>query len=135
MKSLSELQVLRAYARMINTHDASHLEPYLPDDLRYASQSVLGEITSKNEYIDYITSKLGTIKSSGSGVWAEIAKFDGLTWGHEYGVVLAQGDRNNLISTFFACIEPGVLRRMNMCIIPAPEAGARTGEYPGLDNE
>ena len=45
---------LRAYASMMNTLDSSKLEPLLSDDFHYASQMVLAEIESKQEYLDYI---------------------------------------------------------------------------------
>ena len=42
--SLTAEQALRAYATMMNTLDASQLEPLLADDFHYASQWVFDEI-------------------------------------------------------------------------------------------
>ena len=64
--SLTQEQALQAYATMMNTLDASHLEPLLADDFNYASQWVFAEIESKTAYLNYITPKLETIRKSGT---------------------------------------------------------------------
>ena len=56
-KDLSKEEALWVYAQMMNTLDASNLEPMLAEDFHYASQWVLPEITSKADYLAYITSK------------------------------------------------------------------------------
>ena len=52
--TLTREDALRAYARMLNTLDESHIEPLLADDFHYSSQKVFSEITSKAEFLDYI---------------------------------------------------------------------------------
>jgi hypothetical protein len=69
---LTPTEALRAYARMINTLDASPLEPLLADDFHYASQNVVDEIRSKKEFLDYIEPKLRVMARSGSPVFAEM---------------------------------------------------------------
>lgn len=59
--SLSKEQALKAYATMMNTLDASFLEPLLAEDFHYASQWVLAEIESKSAYLEYIVPKLDAI--------------------------------------------------------------------------
>ena len=46
---------LRAYARMLNTLDIEAFAPLIADDFQYASQKVLDEITSKGEFLEYMT--------------------------------------------------------------------------------
>lgn len=87
---LTEIDALRAYARTMNTLDASHIEP-LDDDFRYSSQWMIGEITSKPEFLDYIKSMLDSIRQSGSRVYAEIAYAN--AWGHDECVVTQRAQK------------------------------------------
>ena len=132
MNPISELEAIRAYAKMINTLEPSHLASMLPDDFHYASQWVMDEITDKSQYMAYITGKITTLKENGQGVWAEIGRFHSMPWGHDFGVILAQKDKRHLVATVFAGIEKGVLKRFDMCCVPPPEMAERTGEYPGI---
>lgn len=128
---LTKEDALRAYARMMNTLDVSHLEPLLADDFHYASQMVFEEITSRNDYIAYITPKLQAIAKSGATVFAEMGRHE---WaggpGSEPCVVMAQWDKDNLVLTVLAKVGDGKIRRLDMCIVPAPTEVRRTGEYP-----
>lgn len=51
---LTELDALRAYARTMNTLDASHIEPLLDENFRYSSQWMAEEFASKQECLDYL---------------------------------------------------------------------------------
>jgi hypothetical protein len=121
---------LRAYAAMMNTLSLEELEPYLADDFHYASQWVLTEISSKQEYVDYIRPKLASVKASGSSVWAEIGhlelEFPGPC------VVLAQGDKEKLVAIVLAQVSNGKIVRLDMCGAPSPLSAQRSGKYPGL---
>jgi hypothetical protein len=124
-------QALRAYATMLNTLDASHLEPLLADDFHYASQWVLEEIESKAEYLAYMVPKLEAIRTSGNPVWAEMGwltqRFPGPC------VVVSQGDKNKLVGVVLAKVEGGGIKRLDLCGAPSPHAAHRTGEYPGRE--
>ncbi len=125
---LTEIDALRAYARMMNTLDTSHIEPLLEDDFRYSSQWMFGEISSKQEFLDYLKPMLVSIKQSGSRVYAEIAVVQ--AWGHNECVVTAEGEKTNLIATVFAHVKGEKIRRIDMCNVPSPSETMRTGEYP-----
>ena len=125
---LTEIDALRAYARMMNTLDTSHIEPLLDEDFRYSSQWMIGEIPSKQEFLDYMESILEPIRQSGGSAYAEIAHAN--AWGHDDCVVTAEGDRENLVATVFAHVKDGKIRRIDMCCDPPPSATMRTGEYP-----
>ena len=125
---LTTEDALRAYAAMMNTLDVSRLEPFLPDDFRYASQWVLSEIESKPAYLDYIAPKLQTVRSNGSRVWAEMAWLDREIPGP--CVVLSQGEKENLVALVLAKVENGQIKRLDMCGAPSPHSARRTGEYP-----
>ena len=53
---------LNKLAEAYQTYDASIVEDYLADDMHYASMWVFHEMTSKEEYMDYLTGKLQTLK-------------------------------------------------------------------------
>ena len=127
--SLTAEEALRAYAAMMNTLDASNLEPFLADDFHYASQWVFAEIESKSAYLEYIVPKLDAIQKSGGAAWAEMGWLD-----HEVPgpcVVMAQGDKDNLLAVVLAKVEDGKIKRLDLCGAPSPHAARRTGEYPG----
>ena len=127
--SLTEEQAVRAYATMMNTLDATCLAPLLADDFHYASQRVFAEIESKSDYLEYITPKLEAIRKSGATVWAELGWLD-----HEFPgpcVVMAQGDKDNLVAVVLAKIEDGKIKRLDLCGAPSPHSARRTGDYPG----
>lgn len=56
---------LTKLAEAYQTYDASIVEDYLADDMHYASMWVFNEMTSKEEYMDYLTGKLQTMKEHG----------------------------------------------------------------------
>ncbi len=131
--SLTVVDALTAYAEMLNTRDASILEPLLADDFHYASQKVFHEITSKAEYMEYIVGKLESLEESGSEVWAEIGE---LTYGFPGPcVVVAQGERENLMAVVLAEVGGEFITRIDLCIVPAPETARRSGVYPGRAGE
>lgn len=126
--TLSIESALRAYAAMMNTLDASKLEPLLAEDFHYASQWVFSEITSKADYLAYITAKLQAVKDSGSTVWAEMGWLDhGF---HGPCVVMAQGSQDQLKAIVLAKVEAGKIKRLDLCCAPPPESARRTGVYP-----
>ena len=119
---------LREYASMMNTLDSSKLEPLLSDDFHYASQMVLAEIESKQEYLDYIKPKLEVVRASGTKVWAEMAMLT-----HSFPgpcIVIAQGDKENLVALVLAKVKGNQIERIDMCIVPTPQSAKRSGEYP-----
>jgi len=128
MADLTQVQALETYAVMMNTLDASKIEPILAEDFHYSSQWVLTDITSKQEFLDYITPKLGAIRASGSDVWAEMGELSREITGP--CVVMAQGEKDNLLSVILAKVEGGKLKSLSMCGAPSPHDAIRSGRYP-----
>ena len=122
-------RALRIYATMMNTQCIDAIKSHLADDFHYASQWVFAEITSKQEYMDYIVPKLDAIRSSGAEVFAEMAYLDREMPGP--CVVLAQGDAENLIALVFAQVANGKIVRLDLAGAPSPRAVRRSGVYPG----
>jgi len=125
MGKLAEIEALRAYARMMNTFDTEHLEPFLADDLRYNSQWMLSKMIGKEEYLKHIRAKLKFIAHK---PYAEIGELDEYPFGN--CVVMAQDSHDNLISTVLVRIKDGKIATLDICATPAPESARRTGEYP-----
>ena len=119
---------LRAYASMMKALDSSKLEPLISDDFHYASQMVNAEIKSKKEYLDYINPKLEVVRASGTKVWAEMAMLTNSFPGP--CVVLAQGDKENLVALVLAKVKGDQIERIDMCIVPTPQSAKRSGQYP-----
>ena len=128
MQPLTILEGLHAYARMINRLDVSAIESLLAPDFHYASQFVFDEITSRDEYLAYIRPKLETVRNSDSPVWAEIGQLTEYPGGP--CVVLAQGDRDKLVSTVLLEVANGFISRIDLCAVPPPSSVKRSGEYP-----
>ena len=65
---------LTKLAEAYQTYDASLIEDYLADDMHYASMWVFHEMTSKEEYMDYLTGKLQTLKEQGVRIEFQIVQ-------------------------------------------------------------
>ena len=61
-----EVEFLKKLAEAYTNYDASVIEEYLADDMHYASMWVFHEMTSKDEYMNYLRGKLETMKKAGS---------------------------------------------------------------------
>ena len=86
-------------------------------------------IESKSEYLEYITPKLEAIRKSGAEAWAEMGWLD-----REFPgpcVVMAQGDKDNLLAVVLAKVEDGKIKRLDLCGTPSPHSARRTSDYPG----
>ena len=128
-ETFNEREALRAYAKMVNNLSADYLEPLLADDFHYTSQMVFWEITSEQQFLGYIRARLEAIKTSRSRVWAELCELSACFPGRPC-VVVAQDDPNRLVGTVLAKIEGRKIKRLDMCIVPPPEAARRSGQYP-----
>jgi secreted trypsin-like serine protease len=126
-------EALQYYAMMINTLDASCLEPHLTENFCYSSQKVLTELTSKQAFIHYIRGKLSTLQASGHKVFAEIGV---LEKDHPIGpcVLLAEGNQDGLVAVVLAKTNKSLIERLDLCIVPTVQSVTRTGIYPGLKN-
>ena len=126
---LTEEAALRAYAKMMNTLNAECLEPLLADDFTYESQHVFQPLESKQAFLHYIRPKLTTIKQAKATVFAEMGTV--AAYGKNQScVILAQNDRANLVGLVLAKVDGERLKRIDLCIVPPPQAAKRSAEYP-----
>jgi hypothetical protein len=126
---LTEEAALRAYAKMMNTLNADRLEPLLAEDFTYESQHVIQPIESKQAFLDYIRPKLVTIQQAKATVFAEMGTV--AAYGRNQPcVILAQNNKTNLVGLVLAKVEGERLKRIDLCIVPPPQAAKRSGDYP-----
>ena len=128
---LTEKDALSIYARMLHTLDSSEFESLLSEDFSYSSQKVLTDMNSKDEFIEYIRPKLETIKKSKSPVYAELGVCP--AYGHTDCLIMAQGDKSNLLGVAYASVDEGKISGLSLCIVPTPDSAIRSGIYPGLN--
>ena len=129
---LTEKQALTIYARMLHTLDSSEFESYLSGDFTYSSQKVLTDMNSKDEFMEYIRPKLETIKKTNSSVYAELGVCP--AYGHADCLIMAQGDKSNLLGVAYASVDKGKISGISLCIVPTPDSAERSGIYPGLQS-
>ena len=127
---ITEKEALSIYAKMIHTLDSSEFESYLSEDFTYSSHKVLTNMNSKDEFIEYIRPKLETIKKTNSSVYAELGVCP--AYGHTDCLVMAQGDKSNLLGVAYASVDKGKISGISLCIVPTPDSAERSGIYPGL---
>ena len=128
---ITEKEALSIYAKMMHTLDSSEFESYLSEDFTYSSQKVLTDMNSKDEFIEYIRPKLEIIKKTKSSVYAELGVCP--AYGHSDCLIMAQGDKSNLLGVAYASVEEGKISGLSLCIVPTPDSAIRSGIYPGLN--
>lgn len=69
-----EIDFLEKLAEAYQKFDISIIENYLADDMHYASMWVFREMTSKEEYLNYLKGKLETMKRTNKKMEFEIVK-------------------------------------------------------------
>ena len=129
---ITEKDALSIYARMLHTLDSSEFESFLSEDFSYSSQKVLTDMNSRDEFIKYIRPKLETIKKSKSLVCAELGICS--AYGHNDCLIMAQGDKSNLLGVAYASVDAGKISGLYLCLVPTPDSAERSGIYPGLQS-
>ena len=126
----TEKGALSIYSKMMHTLDSSEFESFLSEDFSYSSQKVLTDMNSKDEFIEYIRPKLETIKKTNSSVYAELGVCP--AYGHTDCLIMAQGDKSNLLGVAYASVDKGKISGIALCIVPTPISAERSGIYSGL---
>ena len=129
---LTEKEALSIYAKMMHTLDSSEFESFLSEDFSYSSQKVLTDMNSRDEFIEYIRPKLKTIKKTKSSVYAELGVWP--AYGHTDCLIMAQGDKSNLLGVAYASVDEGKITGLSLCIVPTPDSAERSGIYPVLQS-
>ena len=127
---ITEKEALIIYARMLHTLDSTEFESFLSEDFSYSSQKVLTDMNSRDEFIEYIRPKLEIIKKTKSSVYAELGICP--AYGHTDCLIMAQGDKTNLLGVAYASVDKGKICSLALCVVPTPDSAERSGIYPGL---
>lgn len=126
---LTEYEALEAYAKMMNTLSVEPIRSLLDDGFVYESQAVFQPIESKQAFLDYMIPKLQTIARANATVYAEMGTVE--AYGKKQPcVVLAQNEPENLVALVLAKVANDKLQRIDLCVVPPPQAAQRSGEYP-----
>ena len=104
-----EEQFLLKLAEAYTKYDASIIEPYLADNMHYASMWVFEELTSKQEYMDYLVGKLQTMKRTNKTFKFEIVA------GRMHSKALLVDDRAGFV------VDVDERNKVKMLNITAPE--------------
>jgi hypothetical protein len=125
---LTEYDAVKAYARMMNTRNLEHFEPYIADDIELKSQVQAEPVQGKKAFLEHLAKNLEKVADD-APVWAEIGEI------HKTGrtrpcAVLSQYSRENMVASATVEIEGGKVKRLNLFFIPSPEEAKRSGEFP-----
>jgi len=127
---ITEKDALSIYARMLHTLDSSEFESFLSEDFSYSLQKGLNDMNSRDEFLEYIRPKLETIKKSKSSLYAELGICP--AYGHIDCLIMAQGNKFNLLGVAYASVDKGKTTGLSLCIVPTPDSAQWSGIYPGL---
>ena len=131
---ITEEDLIKELAKAWNNLNVSFIENLLIDDFSYASQWVLEEMKGKDNYINFISTKFQKISESidqkGDKIIAEIG-YCTQGFPNKPCIVLTQisGNEKRLVTSLIET-DNGLIRRIDMCAIPAPETAKLTGLIP-----
>jgi hypothetical protein len=133
-ESMTKAEAARLFATAWNRLDHTVLEPWLAEDLHYASQQVFDEITCKTDFMSYLSAKMRTVGQSDGGVFGELGEtrtYPAYTLPPEPCVVMAQGSEDDVVAVVLFQTSAKFIQRIDMCTVaPVPESAHRTGQYP-----
>jgi hypothetical protein len=120
---MTETELLNEYCKCWNNLDVKIIEPYLDDEVEYNSQWVFETIIGKETYLNYLTPKFDTLKSTPD---LELNAFVGYFPKEYYGIkkpciVLTQKNSNKTIKvSILIKVKNGKISSIDMCGIPNP---------------
>jgi len=131
---MTEEDLIKELAKAWNNLNVSFIENLLIDDFRYASQWVVEEMKGKDNYINFISTKFQKIRESiaenGDKIIAEIG-YCTQGFPNKPCIVLTQISGNEKSpATLLIETDNGLIKRIDMCAIPAPETAKLTGLIP-----
>jgi hypothetical protein len=131
---MTEEDLIKELAKAWNNLNVSFIENLLIDDFRYASQWVVEEMKGKDNYINFISTKFQKIRESidlkGDKIIAEVG-YCNQGFPNKPCIVLTQISGNEKRpTTLLIETDNGLIKRIDMCAIPAPETVNLTGLIP-----
>lgn len=142
-QEITDLSLIRRFARCMNTFDVEVLEPVLAEDVVFESQMVLTPLVGKDAVLEHLKAKFETITRNNFPTFAEIGycgKQNGrvMLWSAWEGTpccLIAQGGKDELVALVLFETDEGKIKRIDLCcVLPEPRSATRTGEYPGIND-
>ena len=131
---LSKEDAALAYARAWNRLNVGYLEPWLAEDVCYASQHVSDELACRTDYLSYLKPKMKAVANSDMSVFAELGETrtnPGYGGSPETCVVMAQGTKDDIVGVVLFQTQGGYIQRIDMCTVaPLSTTAHRIGKYP-----
>ena len=53
-------------------------------------------------------------------------------YGHTDCLIIAQGDKSNLLGVTYSSVNEGKISRLSLCIVPTPDSAERSSSYSYL---
>ena len=126
---LTEKAAAETFARAWNRLTTAPLEPYLDEQTVYESQMVLVPMTGGEEILYYLQGKFETLaRDPAYQPYFELGRLHGI----RPCVIMCQGSKDNPLALALFEVEGRSIRRIDICIAPAPAEAERTGIFPGL---
>jgi len=141
---MTELELVKLYAKAWNHLEFDILEPYLAEDLVYSAQAVSFPEMKGEAAREEIRSRMKKRGKEANGkVFAELGYFSsdypswGLSkvnfhkslWGYPC-IVMARGEKENLVCPVILELGRGKIKKIYTCAVPPIQNVFRTGEYP-----
>ncbi len=126
---LTEKEAALLFARAWNLLSSEPLEPFLNELTVYESQMVLVPMTGGEEILAYLAGKFETLsRDPAYQPYFELGRLHGI----RPCVIMCQGSKDNPLALALFEVEGRSIRRIDICIAPAPAEAERTGIFPGL---
>ena len=126
---LKEFDAIKAYARMMNTKNLSHFEPFIADDIELNSQIQSEPVQGKQKFLDHMVKTLEKIADD-APLWAELGEIP-ICGRTRPCAVLSQYRQDNMVVSATIDIGGNKVKRVNLFFIPPPQEAKLTGEIPG----
>lgn len=125
---LTDYEAIKGYARMMNTRNLNHFEPFIAEDIELNSQIQAEPVQGRQDFLDYLAKHLEKIADD-APMWAQLGEI------HKSGrtrpcAVLSQYSQENMVATATVEITGDKVSRLNLFFIPSPENAKLSGEYP-----
>ena len=124
----TEYDAVKAYARMMNTSNINHFEPFIADDIELISQIQAEPVQGRREFLDYLARNLEKIADD-APMYAQLGEI------HKSGrtrpcAVLSQYQRENMVASVTIEMSGDKVSKLYLFFFPSPENAALSGEFP-----
>ena len=108
---LSQMQLTEKVALCWKNLDVDIIEPYLDKDFHYSSDAVFYEMSSRQEYTNYLRGKFNTLRGGSNPIGVQIGRMNGT---NDFAVLLHQGAYNQSLLLTIQ-VNDGRITNMKLC--------------------